>query len=154
MSHVRTQIRDAVVSRLSVELPNFAGRVHAQRILGFTVDDVADGAIAVDVKSTTAQPASGASGGPRLQSRQIAVEVTIIRVLDGDVATRLDEDAVLVEAAMAKFGFGWGDVQYAGDTYEAMPSRQASEGDLAALTLKYLARVASREGHPDKPLRT
>lgn len=154
MSHVRTQIRTDIVSRLSAELPSFSGRVHPQRILGFTVDDVADGAIAIDVKSTAAQPASGASGGPRLQSRQVTVEVTIIRVLDGDVATKLDDDAVLVEAAMAKTTFDWGDLQFAGDTYEAMPSRQASEGDLAALTLRYIARVAMREGKPDKPVRT
>lgn len=101
MSHVRTQIRDAVVAHLSDAMPAFAGRVHSQRFLGFSVSDVVHGAIAVDVKSTAAQPPSGASGGPCLQSRQVTVEITAIRVLDGDVATALDDDAVAIETTMA-----------------------------------------------------
>jgi len=153
--HVSIQVRDAFADALRPHVASVAGRVHAGRFAAFAFEDVP--AIVVDVPSTQPQTDGLHAGRPGLQLRNLLIPITILVVAKGDVQAKLYEIASEIEAVLGTASddaLGVRTVTLASITDPTTIPAIDENGIIAAMTLRYSAIVATREGAPDTLLRS
>lgn len=148
MSHIRTQIRDAVVTRLRAA--GGFGLVDARlRLLrGIQSDQFPIALVSV---ADSAVPVGKNPPGQRPLQRQVLVAVQVHDVADvEELDTKLDDLAIKVEEALTDpqaLGFGQTlDWTYVGTS--AAHEEEAKEYGTSSVTVTYRGTVTTREGEP------
>ena len=152
MPHVRTQLRNAVKTRL-LTVPALKSAQNMSRMLrDFQTDSFPLALVAVS-ESVTQSP--GSMIGQQPQTRSYTIHVRLGVVGDDEVEDRLEQIAVDVEKAMLKPDFGIGKIsnwRYAGAT-DINPD-EINCGILCSQLLTYTADIMTLDAEPDRNLHT
>ncbi|MBB3521001.1 hypothetical protein [Rhizobium sp. BK456] len=150
MPHVRTQLRNAVKTRLST-VPSIKSAQNASRFLRKFQDDNLPIAL-VGVSETVTQ-AAGSMIGQQPQTRSYTIHVRLGVHGDDDVEDRLEQIAVDVEKALLFPVTGIGKIsnwKYAGA--EDLAPAEIECGILCSQLLTYTADIWTLDAEPDRNL--
>jgi len=151
MPHVRTQLRNAVKTRLST-VSSLKGAHNITRLeRGFQADNFPVALIAISESGAT-QPGSFEGSKPVTRSYQIAIEVAVQEEM-ADPEDALDAVCLDIEKAMTSSEFGIGAVQN-WRYLETSPvhDRPTASGSLIAQTIIYSGEIQTLDSEPDRNL--
>lgn len=149
MSHIRTQIRNAVVSQVS-NLETTQDRVFRDRVYNFGEHEYPCLVVACDERPDVVETErhGPATGRRRLQEREVAVSVTAYDRVDEVQPDVLDDIAEQVEVAMGS------DLTLGGLAIDVRLASVATStvadgtGPVGAIRMVYVVRTRTREGQP------
>lgn len=150
MPHVRTQLRNAVKTRLST-VSSLKSAQNMSRMLRKFQDDNLPIALVAVSENVTQSP--GSMIGQQPQTRSYTIHVRLGVEGDEDVEDRLEQIAVDVEKAMLKPDFGIGKVtnwRYAGAG--DLNPEEIDCGLLCSQLLTYTADIMTLDAEPDRNL--
>lgn len=150
MPHVRTQLRNAVKTRLST-VSALKGAHNMSRLLRTFQEDNLPAALVAVSENVTQSP--GSMIGQQPQTRSYTIHVRLGVEGDEDVEERLEQIAVDVEKAMLKPDFGIGKItnwRYAGAS--DMNPDDIECGILCSQVLTYTADILTLDSAPDQNL--
>ena len=148
MSHVKSQVRDAIVTALG-GITALSGRVHANRVNPVQHGDMPVALVFVTEEEIT----TDTIGHPRHQTRAISVMVDLLVETTEDFDDDLDDLQVSVETVLGGSAFlatmnsaKWRDL-----TLVATEKALNGEGQVtvAGLRMEYRVECATRENNPE-----
>lgn len=150
MPHVRTQLRNAVKTRLTT-VPSLKG-VHnmTRHLRGFQSDNYPAVLVAVE---ETSSGAPGSFEGSRPVTRDYRVHLHLVLDDVVDAEDTIDAVSVDVEKAMVSSAFGIGAVQnwrYEGTS--AVAAQPTEDSTLITQTLLYSGSIQTLDAEPDRNL--
>lgn len=146
MSHVRTQLRDAVIAAIAADVPGFGGRV--DKVRGFSRNRPLMPSCEV---STPGEATVGISMD-RLLSREIDLEVSVSVIGNDGIEDSADDLAVGIETAIYASATVMGLVKEI--TPSGMQFEMQADGESRAgrMTLTWACVIVTREGDPKTAL--
>lgn len=151
MPHVRTQLRNAVKTRLST-IPSIKGAYNASRHFRDYQSDNFPAALVAVMETSAPQP--GGLVGERPVTRSYRIQIQIgVDVDEPDAEDILDAVALDVEKAFVKPELGIGKVAnwvYTGTS--AIDGQATESGLLLVQTLTYTAEIQTLDSAPDRNL--
>ncbi|TBY57980.1 hypothetical protein E0H39_29635 [Rhizobium leguminosarum bv. viciae] len=150
MPHVRTQLRNAVKTRLST-VPSLKGVYNMTRHLrGFQSDNLPAVLVAVE---ETSSAAPGSFEGARPVTRDYRVHLQVVLDDIGDAEDAIDAVCVDVEKAMVSSAFGIGAVQkWKYEATSAVVAQPTEDSTLITQTLLYSGSIQTLDAEPDRNL--
>lgn len=150
MPHVRTQLRNAVKTRLST-VPSLKG-VHnmTRHLRGFQSDNLPAVLVAVEETSSSAP---GSFEGARPVTRDYRVHLQVVLDDIGDAEDAIDAVCVDVEKAMVSSAFGIGAVtNWRYEATSAVVAQPTEDSTLITQTLLYSGSIQTLDAEPDRNL--
>lgn len=150
MPHVRTQLRNAVKTRLST-VPSLKG-VHnmTRHLRDFQTDNFPAALVAIE---ETSAAAPGSFEGSRPVTRDYRVHLQIVLDDIGDAEDEIDAVCVDIEKAMVSSSFGIGAVlNWRYEATSAVAAQPTEDGTLITQTLLYAGSIQTLDAEPDRNL--
>jgi hypothetical protein len=150
MPHVRTQLRNAVKTRLSTVASLKSAQNMSRLLRPFQDDNLPIALVAVSENVTQS---AGSMIGQQPQTRSYTIHVRLGVEGDAEVEDRLEQIAVDVEKALLRPDFGIGRIsswKYAGA--EDLAPAEIDCGILCSQNLTYTADIMTLDAEPDRNL--